>query len=527
MTVTISGATAGVTGTLSAVTVNGIAQFSDVRLTKIVGPHVLSASSPGLASATYNRHFQVSPGPVTRMAFANVWSASYDFPSVNFKIDFRDAYDNVVTSGSSFNFSIELTGGPGGATTSWTSSSASYGPADRSVMISKPGTNYQLRAYSGIISTGFSPSFALTATPASVSAAGSHTCAVTTKSSLFCWGGNNFGQLGIGATSTTPENRPRPVSPFENWHAVSASSNSTCGFRGPYYPKLACWGRDAALGGASTSAPRDIPLAAGVSQPSSPSSDTMIATGNNHACAHWYQSGLQRLKCWGSNTVGATGLATFTGIAASATPVVSTISYWSSLTAGANHTCAIESQYGYCWGANSQKQLGLASLASKNTPTLIPGGLRWNRLSAGDFFTCGINLVTKAAHCWGNNDRAQLGAGTTTGNSFVIPARTFTQISAGSKHACGIEQTQSHVYCWGSNERGQIGNGTFAPSANSAPYQVKIGTTPLVAKAISAGKAHTCAVSTANVLYCWGANEAAQLGLGDTTQRNVPTAVSF
>jgi len=84
------------------------------------------------------------------------------------------------------------------------------------------------------------------------------------------------------------------------------------------------------------------------------------------------------------------------------------------------------------------------------------------------------------------------------GTASLAAAPAMVQVSAGGPHTCGVTAV-GQAYCWGHNEAGQLGNGSTLSS--NRPVQVVGG---LAFRQISAGTGHTCAVTTENHLYCWG-----------------------
>ncbi|HEU5220357.1 MAG TPA: hypothetical protein VFU23_16975, partial [Gemmatimonadales bacterium] len=91
----------------------------------------------------------------------------------------------------------------------------------------------------------------------------------------------------------------------------------------------------------------------------------------------------------------------------------------------------------------------------------------------------------------------------------------------GEAHSCGVTAAGA-VYCWGRNSHGELGDGTT--TEHNVPTLVSGS---LVFRSVSAGDQHTCGVTTTNLTYCWGDNQFGQLGDGTTTARLIPTRVAF
>ena len=198
---------------------------------------------------------------------------------------------------------------------------------------------------------------------------------------------------------------------------------------------------------------------------------------------------------------------------------------------GGFHSCGVTTAgKAFCWGGNGAGQLGDGTVffnQSRTTPKAVIGGLRFRHVTAGYEHTCGVTTDDRV-YCWGQNFFGQLGNGTQGSDHFqvstpaeVVGGRRFRQVRAGFSHTCAITLADV-AFCWGENIRGQIGDGT---SGINRPRPVRVLGDQKWAF-ITGGAAHTCAVTRSDQLFCWGWNEHGQLGNGSRTNRTRPTPVS-
>jgi alpha-tubulin suppressor-like RCC1 family protein len=237
--------------------------------------------------------------------------------------------------------------------------------------------------------------------------------------------------------------------------------------------------------------------------------------------------------CWGDNTNGTLGNGTNDQ---SGVPVpVSGDLAFTSVSGNTLTTCGLtKAGQGYCWGDGFFGGLGDGTLGSTTVPVPVSGGITFTALSSSRFglgFTCGIAKGGNG-YCWGIAGEGELGNGSSTpGVDFNVPVPvsgglTFSSISAGSLHACGLTKG-GEVYCWGNNTNGELGLGFTSSfpdvSGSNVPARTSTG---LAFVRISAGNGYTCGVAKGGAGYCWGANNAGQLGDGSTTSRNAPVQIS-
>src|SRR5205807_268421 len=166
---------------------------------------------------------------------------------------------------------------------------------------------------------------------------------------------------------------------------------------------------------------------------------------------------------------------------------------------------------------------GAGNRSTRLTVTVSPSGISdIASVDAGGLHSCALR-ASGVAYCWGDNSNGELGDGTTTNRLVPMPVAgglTFISLSAGAHYTCGVA-TSGAAYCWGNNGDGQLGDDTT--TQRLVPTAVAGG---LTFASVTAGAHYTCAVTTSGAAYCWGYNGYGQLGDGTTTARLVPTTVA-
>ncbi|WP_347261229.1 Ig-like domain repeat protein [Rudaea sp.] len=350
---------------------------------------------------------------------------------------------------------------------------------------------------------------------AAIATGGFHTCASAAAGGVKCWGGNSNGQL--GNNSTTDSHMPVDVTGLASGAAaIATGSRHTCALT--VGSGVECWGYDSngQIGNGSTtdsSTPVDVALTSGA---------IMISAGELHTCALTTEGGV---KCWGYNGNGQLGNNTTTD---SSTPAAVTglAGGVAAIATGGYHTCALTTAGGVkCWGNNGNGQLGNGSTTNSLTPVDVTGltaGVA--SIAAGEDHTCALT-TTGGVKCWGNNGNGQLGNGSNTSSLTPVDVSGLTAgvatIATGGHHTCALT-TAGGMKCWGANSAGQLGNGSTTDSSTSVDVTGLTGGV----MAIAAGGFHTCALTAAGGARCWGDNSSGQLGNNSTTASSTPVDVT-
>ena len=416
-----------------------------------------------------------------------------------------------------------------------------------------------------------------------IASGGEHTCALTQLGGVLCWGNGSNGRLGNGV----PDNKSHPVAVVDgdgnslgNIVQISSGGSHTCAL--DREGNIFCWGRgsEGQLGN-DASSDQDHPVAVVDAEGSTNplSNIVQISLGSSHTCALNREG---RLACWGLGSTGQLGNESFNNkdhpvAVVEAEGSTDPLGNIAQVDSGGNHTCAMTSGGRVlCWGRGAGGQLGHGnSLDSgdKDAPLAVvekgsgsrplrlgvktlpwgcyedgtcqhlppresyhdSGGGFLGQVSAGTGFSCALTFEG-GVQCWGMGNFGQLGnnANSDTDHPVAVAAvgggtdllEDIVQIDSGDAHSCALTATGG-VVCWGSGGNGRLGNN--AGTNQNTPVAVVVagtGTNPLAdVVRVDVGDAHSCALTTAGGVVCWGLATDGQLGNDGTTSSNRPVTV--
>lgn len=351
-------------------------------------------------------------------------------------------------------------------------------------------------------------------------------CALSVTGIVRCWGQNNLGQLGIGE-STTESLFARTVvgldasTPETTAEAIAVGTSHACALvRG----KPRCWGSNGFLElGVETDflEAREPKVVAGI--PAELVFESLEASDRatcalTRAGAAW---------CWGSSSSQSPNLPYARRIREAAPALAEALESAAEITLGSEHGCAIlVSGAVGCWGLGIFGQLGF-SPPPVPAQTLVPTEVvsmqatTYQRVLANGSRACAL-ADDGALACWGDNPLGALGNGSlsTEQPAPEVVKQGIASAALGTAHMC-ITTTAGVYGCAGSDASGQLGNGAGGSTRSFGSFDV-------AAEAfidIVAGDAHTCALTEARHVFCWGSNTSGELGLGEIGNRQIPTRI--
>jgi len=330
-----------------------------------------------------------------------------------------------------------------------------------------------------------------------------HVCALTSEGKVLCWGANASGQLGDGTRATRMH--PTAVTALDGADQIVSGDEHTCA-RTSGNQALLCWGQNAhgELGDGTTEE-RLSPV---------PVSDlhavSSASAGGHQTCARKTN---RFVLCWGEVHEG--------GTVNQPTPVFG-MTETEEVAVGAHHACARGAEGRVlCWGSNNLRQLGIPHVADRGMPVAVPHvESPVVQLALGHEHSC-ARTEQGAALCWGGGLRCVPGEWFEGKRVAVKPGAIpnmddVSLVAAGGDQACAVRKDGS-VVC--AHEKGT----SSARADRSCTAEPIAGLSAVSALAL--GDGFGCALKTDGTVWCWGKNDAGQLGDGTTRARTEPAQV--
>ncbi len=345
---------------------------------------------------------------------------------------------------------------------------------------------------------------------ASVSTGFGHTIALKPDGTLWAWGRNDLGQLGIG--NNTSQNSPVQIGIASNWASIATGIYHTIALKTD--GTLWAWGfNNNGQLGIGNNTDQNSPVQIGIAN-----NWSSIAAEGYHTIALKTDG---TLWAWGRNDFGQLGIGNNTN---QNSPVqIGIANNWSSIAAGISHTIALKTDGTlWVWGYNFYGQLGIGNNTNQNSPVQIGIANNWSSIAAGGYHSTALKS-NGTLWAWGHNLYGQLGIGNNTDQNSPVQigiANNWASASVGANHTIALK-TDGTLWVWGYNFYGQLGIGNN--TNQNSPVQIGIANNWASA---FAGFEHTFALKTDGTLWAWGRNDFGQLGIGNNTNQNSPIKVN-
>jgi prepilin-type N-terminal cleavage/methylation domain-containing protein len=372
-----------------------------------------------------------------------------------------------------------------------------------------------------------------------ISSTGNHSCGIASDNKAYCWGYNAYGQ--IGDNSTTDALVPTAVDTSgvlagKTLIDIKSGWGHTCALDSDYL--LYCWGYNqyGQIGDNST-IDSHVPVQVNIATVLGGRTVSSIGgVGVRHTCII---SSDDNAYCWGGNNFGQLGDSSTTpslvAVSVNTAGVLNGETIIGMSVAGDTNCVVASNDKAYCWGDNGYGQLGNNASGYSTIPVAVyTGGLLSGKtiemVKNRGATSCAVTSESNI-YCWGWNSNGAYGNNSTTSSlvpaatsmSGVLSGKTIQALNTGD--ATCVIASDNKVYCWGANSSGQLGINSTTRSL--LPVAVD-DSTVLSGKNIvdvQTGNNFTCALASSGQVYCWGAGSSGLLGNNSTTQSLVPVQV--
>ena len=351
------------------------------------------------------------------------------------------------------------------------------------------------------------PQHVTTESATAIACGNNFTCVIAgADAQVECWGANFFGQLGTGAVTTSAQALVVPGTSGSRSLAVGGAFVCALDDAG----HVACWGSNA-WGQCGQPASDHVSSASPVRMADGALLEHVVgiaAVIDQTVCA-WRDDG--SVWCWGLDRWGAlgrgrTGAATPTPVRAQLDPDVESVR-------GGYETFCAHHRDGHntCWGDNRTAELGLGFAGPEVGPAVVrTPDLDLVTPAGGNGFTCGRRRDGTGV-CWGANFMGALGDGSLVDHYEprpIVGLERITDFVGGLNHECAIVEGGS-LFCWGEGASGQTGDPLALSSTQPAPVRGLDETTSL-----AVGFGFVCGLNRDGAVACAGTNDEGQLGDG-------------
>lgn len=321
--------------------------------------------------------------------------------------------------------------------------------------------------------------------------------AIRSDGTLWAWGRNHAGQLGIG--NTIDQRRPVQVGTATDWDTIVGGAESAFALRG------------GTLWAVGMNSGYQLGLGTNTTNPT-----TFVQVGTDNdwkmISSHAAIKNDGTLWQW--------------GIAGALVPTKVGTSTWKSVSGDVSILAIRSDGTLWSWGGGILGYIGNGS--TNNVPTQIGSDNDWKSISAN------INSSSALKNngtlwTWGLNDGGSLGQPNLVSGSSLIPAQAgsatdWKNVITGGRMMHGIK-TDGSLWGWGWNYlAGSLGVGHNNSGTFSTPLQVGSSTDW---KMVVDGYVFGIALKNDGTVWLWGSNEFGQLGRGNNVDSYSPIQLTF